>query len=364
MRSWGTGTFSTGQLTLIVDAATPWYFERLPESYYENGTLANLAPDAQLYFACPACSRHWRVNPSLTGAEFACPCRPDAPLTSLRCRPRLTYLCLHCGQEFVNFVNRWDRPGRCPRCLARQTIVTGAKPLEPRPDAFFSVSLDPVRSRPHRWGADLNADLRELDSEQALVLDLPGSERHLVPFALFAARLAEMASGTDEMWFKNVEAGALQESYKMTTDITSGWTALRLYWESARAAAGTPQAEARFTHNVALACFSLLAIGSVLVIAATEDGDLLRDIGLSAGERARDLYRQGAGTPEDRAMISYALGSLCATSADPALLSEAVEHFDTMLAAPALPPGAREGTEAKRMRALAELAVRREGGPS
>ena len=360
--TWGDGTFSVGQLPLMVDAAPLWYSARLPVSYYAPEVLANLAPDAQLYYACPACSRHWRVNPSLIGtAGFACPCSPRTDLEPERLRPRLVFLCHDCGNEFANFANPWDRPGRCPRCLSRRSMVWSVKAVKRSPEVFFGVPVRPIPEPFHRWGVNLNADLTELAAERDLVLDLPDAERHLIPMALFTERLRAMAeTGTDQMWFQNFEANTLQESYKMTTDITAGWTALRLFWDAAMAARQSAFAEAHFTHNVALAAFSLLAIGTTLVIASTEDGDLLRDIGLGAAGRSRELYEAGAGTGRDLAMVRYVMGNLCSTSSRPDLLIEALEHYDVVLAAADLPPGAREDAEAKRLRAEAEL-IRRSG---
>jgi DNA-directed RNA polymerase subunit RPC12/RpoP len=345
-RPWGEGGFSVGQLPLIVDAAPVWYSARLPRSYYEPDTIADLAPDAQLYFRCTACGRHWRVSPSLRLGP-ACPCSPGRELTPVKARPRLGYLCLDCKNEYVDFVNPWDRPGRCPRCLSRKYLVHSAKRVEPRPEVVFGRTPGTPL---HRWAVDVAADLDALHAEQELIAELPEAELHLVPLALFTARLRELTTGAlDKVSLLNCEAHFLHESYKLTTDITTGWTALRLYWEAADQTRGLPAMEAPIVHNVAMAAYSLLSIAQGPVLAGTENGDLLRDIGRSAADRALELYP----TEPDRIRVLHLLGDLCATGED--TLAEARSYYDAVLAVRNVPDHIRAAATAGRMRVDASL---------
>jgi hypothetical protein len=137
-------------------------------------------------------------------------------------------------------------------------MVWSVKPFTSGPKTFLSTSLRPAASEPlHRWGADIAADLHQLDAEVELVMDLPDAEQHLIPMAHFARYLRSLDERDSvRMYLMNFEALMLQKSYKMTMDVTAGWTALRLYWESAEMARGTPIVEASVTHNVAMAAYS------------------------------------------------------------------------------------------------------------
>ncbi|UQT60723.1 hypothetical protein M4V62_39765 [Streptomyces durmitorensis] len=235
-----------------------------------------------------------------------------------------------------------------------------AKPGRRIPDLFFSTpSSGGVSKAIHRWNADSAADLGRLAAEMELVLDLPGAERHLVAIALFASRLRAVA-GTDQdrVALMNFEATALRESYKSTTDVTAGWTALRLYLDAAAMVRGK-LAEARITLNVARAAYSLLAIKQPLVLAATGDGDLLRIIGLSAAEHS--LVVRGKGI-DDRdaadapARVWHLMGDLCATSSSWESLVEARQYYDEALARPGLPIAIRESIVASQERVNAQMA--------
>ncbi|MFJ5798704.1 hypothetical protein [Streptomyces decoyicus] len=349
---------------MVVDAAPEWYSTRLPDSYYQPEVLPNLAPDAQLYYSCPACGRHWRVNPTLRGdppAGFACPCAPRTALDPIRLRPRVVFLCRDCSAEYANFANPWDRPGRCPRCLSRKSMFWSAKPGRRIPDPFFSAPpLGGIPNAIHRWNADSTADLGWLAAELELILDLPEAERHLIPTALFAARLRAVAgTDPDRVALMNFEATALRESYKLTTDITAGWTALRLYWDAATMVRGKPLAEARLTLNVARAAYSLLATKQQLVLAATEDGDLLRIIGLSAAEQSIVVRGKGiddSDVADAPARVWHLMGDLCATGSSRETLVEARQHYDEALASSGLPVAIRESIVASQQRVDAQLA--------
>ncbi|MEU9288957.1 hypothetical protein AB0D57_30875 [Streptomyces sp. NPDC048275] len=349
---------------MVVDAESEWYSSRLPDSYYQPEVLTNLAPDAQLYYSCPACGRHWRVNPSLRGdppAGFACPCAPRNVLDPMRLRPRVVFLCRDCSAEYANFANPWDRPGRCPRCLSRKSMFWSAKSGRRIPDVFFSAPpLYGASKAIHRWNADAAADLGWLAAELELILDLPEAERHLIPTALFAARLRAVAgTDPDRVALMNFEATALRESYKLTTDITAGWTALRLYLDAAAMVRGKPLAEARITLNVARAAYSLLAIKQPLVLAATEEGELLRVIGLSAAERSIVLRGRGiddSDAADAPARVWHLMGDICATGSSQETLVEASQHYDEALARPGLPVAIRESIVASQKRVKAQLA--------
>lgn len=363
-KRWGEAAFSVGQLPVVVDAAPEWYSTRLPDSYYQPEVLTNLAPDAQLYYSCPACGRHWRVNPSLwsdSPGRFACPCAPRAVLDPIRLRPRAGFLCRDCSAEYTNFTNPWDRPGRCPRCLSRKSMFWSAKPSRRIPDLFFSTpSIGGTSKTIHRWNVDSATDLGRLMAEFELILDLPGAERHLIPLALFASRLrAVTGADSDRVALMNFEATALRESYKWTTDVTAGWTALRLYWDAAVMVRGKPLAEARITLNIARAAYSLLAIKQRLVLAATEDGDLLRIIGLSAAERSlvvRGRAIDDSDAADGPARVWHLMGDLCATSSSWDSLVEARQYYDEALVRPGLPVAVRESIVASRERVNAQMA--------
>ncbi|WP_125262334.1 hypothetical protein [Streptomyces alboflavus] len=236
-----------------------------------------------------------------------------------------------------------------------------AKPGRRIPDLFFSTpSMDGASKVIHRWNADSATDLNVLAAEFELVLDLPGAERHLIPLAMFASRLRAVAGADlDQVALMNFEATALRESYKWTTDITAGWTALRLYWDAAVMVRGKPLAEARITLNVARAAYSLLAIKQGLVLAATEDGDLLRIIGLSAAERS--LVVRGRAIDDSDALdaparVWHLMGDICATSSSWESLVEARQCYDEALARPGLPVAIRESIVASRERVNAQMA--------
>jgi DNA-directed RNA polymerase subunit RPC12/RpoP len=361
---WGEAAFSVGLLPVLLDSMPEWYFTRLPASYYEPEVLKNIGPDAQLYYSCSSCNRHWRVNPSLRNEEFGgftCPCTPARTIDPIRARPRLVYLCKDCGAEYANYANPWDRPGRCPQCLSRKSMVWSAKPLTPRPKTFLSTSLRPAAGEPlHRWSAGTAADLHRLNAEQKLVMDLPDAEQHLIPMARFAAYLRSLAERNSvRMSLMNFEAAMLQKSYKMTMDVTAGWTALRLYWDAAEIARrDAPIAEAPVTHNVAMAAYSLLALRQDMVLASTEDGDLLRTIGLSAAERSLELYEARAATPDvahEIARVVEVMGDICATGRSRESLAEARHHYDRALAGPWLGAPVRQAITASRRRVDVEL---------
>jgi hypothetical protein len=232
---------------------------------------------------------------------------------------------------------------------------------------FFSIpplgldSKTARRRRPHvhQWNVDSTADLKWLAGEQQLVLDLPEAERHLIPMALFAARLrAKAKTDLDRMAWMTFEAETLRESYKMTTDITAGWTALRLFWEAAMLVRGNPLAEARTTLNVARAAYSILALTQPLVLGATEDGDLLREIGLSAAHRSLVLFEAGAGGPgaaDQLLHVWHVMGNICATGSSRELLVEARQHYEQVLAKPGLAVDFLESIVASLRRVDAEL---------
>lgn len=360
---WGKAVFSVGQLPVLLDSMPKWYFTRLPASYYEPEVLNSIGPDAQLYYSCSSCKRYWRVNPSLRdeeSASFTCPCTPARTIGPIRVRPRLVYLCMDCNLEYANYANPWDRPGRCSHCLSRKSMVWSVKPHTPRPKTFLSTSLRTDDGEPiHRWSADITADLHRLEAERKLVMDLPDAEQHLIPVAQFSAYLRSLAERDSvRMSLMNFEAMTLQESYKMTMDVTAGWTALRLYWDAATIASRASTVEAPATHNVAMAAYSLLALGQGLVLASTEDGDLLRTIGLSAAERSLKLYEAREATPDvahEIARVVQVMGDICATGRSRESLAEARHHYDRALTSPWLGEPIRQAIIASRRRVDAEL---------
>jgi hypothetical protein len=344
-------SFDVGSLPLVVDGVSRWYWQDLPPSYENPSILGVIAPDAQLYYTCPTCTLGWRQNPSLLVdpalPALSCVCGSSPKLTPLNLRPRFKYLCLDCQRGFENFANPWDAKGQCASCQSRNSITVGVCAARERPPGLLaSTVLHPDgRTGVHLWGADALADLEWLDAELRTVTSFPDAEAHLIPIVLFTAWLARQ-EGLDSaavVPYRNFEATTLHHYYKLTGDVTAGWTAFRLFTEVLRSISD-PSGQALVLHNICMSAYSFLHHQQPLVLTATDGGELLRTAGVTAGERAIELLRplgeRFRGQPEARsiphqiARIHHVLGDILSIGYRADLLGKARRHYEKALQSP------------------------------
>jgi CHAT domain-containing protein len=296
----------------------PDYFKAtLPSDFRRPRTATNLSEDLQIYLRCESCLREYRLNPSLvTDADI--PVEPQGSHLKVaprsQCRVDGTQLlavkhvnvevrmCLDC-KSLKGYADR-----ECLNCGSRNIASIGAYVEPPFPEVFGQATLPALN---HKWGIDADTDKSVIRREAKGCVFLPEATLHQIPLAMLADRLSRRnyAEG-NTIELRNLAATLLRSTYQQTGNISAGVAALRNFLECVEATESV-LGPAVYEYNAATAALSLLAKQQPLVLAVTDGGNGLRELGLQLGDDSlqhfAELTRE---SDEDSPRVHWLMGDL------------------------------------------------------
>ena len=264
--------------------APDYFTTTLPNVFKQPLIAANLSEDLQIYLRCESCLREYRLNPSLVTDEISVEPPGPRPEATLRSQCRVdgaqlfavkhlsveARMCLDCV-SFEAFAGP-----KCPRCRSGNSIPVPAY-IEPFPEVFGQLTLPALN---HEWGVNADADDSAISNEAKMCAFLPEAILHQIPLAMLADRLSRRGYGEGRtVELRNTAAMLLRTNYRQSGNISAGVASLRNFLECIEGAKFVLE-RANYEYNAATAAFSLLAKQQPLVLAVTDGGTGLRDLGL------------------------------------------------------------------------------------
>jgi hypothetical protein len=339
---------------------------QMPLNLQSPEMLNILSCDWQVYLGCDRCSweDRWDNGFGVPGesAEPTCPnCAHEHP--GLRPIVRhlfsLEVMCREC-QTWSELVALDLGDIQCRKCSSRHLVLYGFRVAPEFPKEFGEAPV--MKAEP--WGhSGKNDGTFILQQIQGFNL-FPDRAFHFLPLIRLCERLrwaSQYPTEDDLGLIWNIEGNLLRDYFRESQDVAAGVGAIESFEESVRLT-GDPVQRGLVEHNIAMACYSLLAKEPQEFLSAHGAPGDLRATGLRHAQTALDIFETGAGAGQpysagQAARIHFIVGDLLQVgSPTNAELLDAIRHYDVAAREPAIGARTQAWVRARRSEAVLRTA--------